>query len=325
VDWEKAGAQGLPITSIHNTISAAFGSAYVNDFIQAGRVKRVYAQADAPYRMLPKDLKKLYVRNMAGKMVPFDSFASGHWSSGSPRLERFNGFPSLNIWGEPAPGRSSGEAMMAMEEISSKLPKKIGYDWTGLSYQERQGASQIGLLYTFSVLIVFLFLAALYGEWDIPFAVLLILPLGVIGGFIATTLRGLPSDVYFQIGLLNTLGLAIKNAILIVQFAKAGVDQGMGLVEAALRAVKLRLRPILMTSTTTGLAVLPLALATGAGAGAMVAIGTAVLGGMITGTVLVVLFAPLFYVMIEKTFGGRRKVQVAKIAETNPSGNQSNE
>jgi len=325
MDWEKAGAQGLPITSIHNTISAAFGSAYVNDFIQAGRVKRVYAQADAPYRMLPKDLKKLYVRNMAGKMVPFDSFASGHWSSGSPRLERFNGFPSLNIWGEPTPGRSSGEAMMAMEEISSKLPKKIGYDWAGLSYQERQGASQIGLLYTFSVLIVFLFLAALYGEWDIPFAVLLILPLGVIGGFIATTLRGLPSDVYFQIGLLNTLGLATKNAILIVQFAKAGVDQGMGLVEAALRAVKLRLRPILMTSTTTGLAVLPLALATGAGAGAMVAIGTAVLGGMITGTVLVVLFAPLFYVMIEKTFGGRRKLQVAKIAETNPSGNQSNE
>jgi len=307
VDWEKAGAHGLPITSIHNTISAAFGSAYVNDFIQGGRVKRVFVQADAPYRMLPKDLDRLYVRNMAGKMVPFASFASSHWTSGSPRLERFNGFPSMNIWGEPTPGVSSGEAMQAMEEIVSKLPQGIGYDWTGLSYQERQAASQTGLLYTFSILIVFLFLAALYGKWDIPIAILLILPLGVIGGFAASTLRGLPSDVYFQIGLLNTLGLATKNAILIIQFAMAGVTQGAGLIEASLQAVKLRLRPIIMTSTTTGLAVLPLALSTGAGAGAMVAIGTAVLGGMITGTLLVVLFAPLFYVLIEKTFGKRKK------------------
>ena len=322
VDWEKAGAQGLPITSIHNTISAAFGSAYVNNFIQGGRVKRVYAQADAPYRMLPKDLEKLYVRNAAGKMVPFASFASGHWTSGSPRLERFNGFPSMNIWGEPAPGTSSGEAMQAMEEITAKLPKGIGHDWTGLSFQERQGASQTGLLYTFSILVVFLFLAALYGKWDIPIAVLMILPLGVIGGFIASTLRGLPSDVYFQIGLLNTLGLATKNAILIVQFAKDRLEQGMGLIEASLQAVKLRLRPILMTSITTGLAVLPLALNTGAGAGAMNAIGTAVLGGMITGTILVVLFVPLFYVLIEKTFGKRHRYQAAKTADLNPSGDQ---
>ena len=322
VDWEKAGAQGLPITSIHNTISAAFGSAYVNNFIQGGRVKRVYAQADAPYRMLPKDLEKLYVRNAAGKMVPFASFASGHWTSGSPRLERFNGFPSMNIWGEPAPGTSSGEAMQAMEEITAKLPKGIGHDWTGLSFQERQGASQTGLLYTFSILVVFLFLAALYGKWDIPIAVLMILPLGVIGGFIASTLRGLPSDVYFQIGLLNTLGLATKNAILIIQFAKDRLEQGMGLIEASLQAVKLRLRPILMTSITTGLAVLPLALNTGAGAGAMNAIGTAVLGGMITGTILVVLFVPLFYVLIEKTFGKRHRYQAAKTADLNPSGDQ---
>ena len=322
VDWEKAGAQGLPITSIHNTISAAFGSAYVNNFIQGGRVKRVYAQADAPYRMLPKDLEKLYVRNAAGKMVPFASFASGHWTSGSPRLERFNGFPSMNIWGEPAPGTSSGEAMQAMEEITAKLPKGIGHDWTGLSFQERQGASQTGLLYTFSILVVFLFLAALYGKWDIPIAVLMILPLGVIGGFIASTLRGLPSDVYFQIGLLTTLGLATKNAILIVQFAKDRLEQGMGLIEAALQAVRLRLRPILMTSITTGLAVLPLALNTGAGAGAMNAIGTAVLGGMITGTILVVLFVPLFYVLIEKTFGKRHRYQAAKTADLNPSGDQ---
>ena len=320
VDWEKAGAQGLPITSIHNTISAAFGSAYVNDFIQAGRVKRVYAQADAPYRMLPKDLEKLYVRNAVGKMVPFSSFASGHWTSGSPRLERFNAFPSMNVWGEPAPGRSSGEAMQAMEEIVSKLPQGIGYDWTGLSYQERQAAAQTGLLYTFSILIVFLFLAALYGRWNIPIAVLLVLPLGVIGGFIASTLRGLPSDVYFQIGLLNTLGLATKNAILIVQFAKDRLEQGMGLIEASLQAVKLRLRPILMTSITTGLAVLPLALSTGAGAGAMNAIGIVVLGGMITGTILVGLFAPLFYVLIEKTFGKQKKREAAKSPEQKPSG-----
>jgi len=319
VDWEKAGAQGLPITSIHNTISAAFGSAYVNDFIQGGRVKRVYVQADAPYRMLPEDLDRLYVRNAAGKMVPYVSFASGRWTSGSPRLERFNAFPSMNLWGEPAPGRSSGEAMQAMEELVSKLPQGIGYDWTGLSYQERQAAGQTGLLYAFSILIVFLFLAALYGKWSIPIAVLLIMPLGVIGGLLVSTLRGLPSDVYFQIGMLNTLGLATKNAILIVQFAMAGVAQGAGLIEAALQAVRLRLRPIVMTSMTTGLAVLPLAFSTGAGAGAMVAIGTAVLGGMITGTILVVLFAPLFYVLIEKIFGKQRKREEAKRAETNPT------
>jgi len=320
VEWEKAGAQGLPISSIHNTISAAFGSAYVNDFIQGGRVKRVYVQADAPYRMLPEDLDRLYVRNTAGKMVPYVSFASGRWTSGSPRLERFNAFPSMNLWGEPASGRSSGEAMQAMEELVSKLPQGIGYDWTGLSYQERQATGQTGLLYTFSILIVFLFLAALYGKWSIPIAVLLIMPLGIIGGFLVSTLRELPSDVYFQIGMLNTLGLATKNAILIVQFAMAGVAGGASVGEAALNAVRLRLRPIVMTSLTTGLAVLPLALSAGAGAGAMVAIGTAVLGGMITGTVLVVLFAPLFYVLIEKTFGKQKKREETKSPEQKPSG-----
>ncbi|OQA04003.1 MAG: Multidrug resistance protein MexB [Planctomycetes bacterium ADurb.Bin401] len=306
VDWEKAGAQNLPITAIHNTISASFGSAYVNDFIQGGRVKRVYVQADAPYRMQPSHLEKIYVRNMQGKMVPFSSFASGHWSSGSPQLERFNGFGSMNIQGEPAPGKSSGEAMKAMEEITAKLPQGVGFDWTGLSYQERQAASQTGLLYTCSILIVFLFLAALYEKWDVPAAVLLILPLGVIGGFVASKIRGLPSDVYFQIGLLNTLGLATKNAILIVQFAMDEVAKGAKLVDAALHAVKLRLRPILMTSTTTGLSVLPMAFTTGAGAGAMNAIGTAVLGGMISGTILVVIFTPLFYVLIEKAFGKKK-------------------
>ena len=322
VDWQKAGALGVPITSIHNTISAAFGSAYVNDFIQAGRVKRVYVQADAPYRMLPSDLEKLYVSNTAGKMVPFSSFASGHWTSGSPKLERFNGFPSINIWGEPAPGRSSGEAMQAMQEFVAKLPAGIGYDWNGLSYQERMASSQEGLLYSFSILVIFLCLAALYESWPIPISILLALPLGAIGGVIGSTLRGLPNDIYFQIGLLTTLGLTTKNAILIVQFAKTRVEEGMGLIEATLEGAKLRLRPIVMTSLAFGFGVMPLAFASGAGAGAQRAIGTGVLGGVVTATFLVTMFAPLFFVLIEKTFGKRRQREAAKNADINPSGDQ---
>ncbi len=319
VDWEKAGALGIPITSIHNTISAAFGSAYVNDFIQGGRVKRVYVQADAPYRMLPGDLEKLHVRNNAGKMVPFSSFASGHWTSGSPKLERFNGFPSINILGEAAPGRSSGEAMKAMEGFVTKLPRGIGYDWTGLSYQERMSSSQAPLLYAFSIFVIFLCLAALYESWPIPISILLALPLGAIGGVIATSLRGMPNDVYFQIGLLTTLGLTTKNAILIVQFAKAGMERGMGLIDATLEGAKLRFRPIIMTSLAFGFGVLPLAVATGAGAGAQNAIGTGVLGGMVTATVLVIIFAPLFYVLIEKTFGRRKKRADAGAKDAKPS------
>ncbi|WP_172684299.1 efflux RND transporter permease subunit, partial [Desulfosarcina cetonica] len=195
VDWDKAGAMGVPISSIHNTISAAFGSAYVNDFIQAGRVKRVFVQADAPYRMLPNDLEKLYVRNNEGKMVPFSSFASGQWMFGSPRLERYNAFPSINIWGEPAPRKSSGEAMAAMEELAAKLPQGIGFDWTGLSYQERVATAQGPILYAFSVFVIFLCVAALYESWTIPFVNMLMLPLGVFGAILATSLRGLPSDV----------------------------------------------------------------------------------------------------------------------------------
>ena len=322
VDWEKAGALGVPITSIHNTISAAFGSAYVNDFIQGGRVKRVFVQADAPYRMLPKDLKRLYVRNNAGKMVPFSSFASGHWSSGSPKLERFNGFPSINIQGEAAPGRSSGEAMKAMEGFIKQLPQGFGYDWTGLSYQERQAGTQVAPLYTFSILVIFLCLAALYESWPIPISILMVLPLGVIGGVIASSLRHLPNDIYFQIGLLTTLGLTTKNAILIVQFAKTRVEQGMNLVEATLEGAKLRLRPIVMTSLAFGFGVLPLALATGAGAGAQKAIGTSVLGGVVTSTFLVTLFAPLFFVLIEKSLGKHNKKQTIKPNGPYPSGDQ---
>jgi len=311
VDWDKVGVLQLPITGVHSTISAAFGSAYVNDFIQGGRVKRVYAQADAPYRMLPNDLERLYVRNTRGNMVPFSSFASGHWTTGSPKLERFNGFPSINIVGESAPGRSSGEAMAAMEGFVKKLPPGLGFDWTGLSYQERQAGSQTGPLYAFSILVIFLCLAALYESWPIPIAILLTLPLGVIGGVLGTSLRGFPNDVYFQIGLLTTLGLTTKNAILIVQFAKTRVEEGMGLIEATLEGAKLRLRPIVMTSLAFGFGVLPLTFANGAGAGAQKAIGTAVLGGVVTSTLLVTVFAPLFYVVIEKIFGKRKAQRAA--------------
>jgi len=323
VDWEKAGALGIPISSIHDTISTAFGSAYVNDFIQGGRVKRVYAQADAAYRMLPHDLERLYVRNNTGKMVPFSSFASGHWTSGSPKLERFNGFPSLNILGESAPGRSSGEAMAAMENFVKALPQGIGFDWQGLSYQERQAGSQMAPLFAFSILVVFLCLAALYESWPIPLSILLTLPLGAIGGVIASSLVGLPSDVYFQIGLLTTLGLTTKNAILIVQFAKARVEDGMGLIEATLEGAKLRLRPIIMTSLAFGFGVLPLALATGAGAGAQRAIGIAVVGGVITSTFLVTLFAPLFFVLIEKSLGRKPQPATENVAALTPGESHS--
>jgi len=312
VDWEKAGALGVPISSIHHTIAAAFGGAYVNDFIQGGRVKRVYAQADAPYRMLPTDLERLYVRNAAGTMTPFTSFATGHWFQGAPLLERFNSFPALNIWGEPAPGKSSGEAMAAMEEIVTKLSKGVGYDWTGISYQERMAKAQTGILYAFSIIVIFLCLAALYESWTIPITILLALPLGVIGGVVASSLRGLPNDVYFQIGLLTVLGLTTKNAILIVQFAMAKVEEGMGLVEATLEGAKLRLRPIVMTSLAFGFGVLPLAMATGAGAGAQTAIGTGVLGGMVTATFLAIFFIPLFFVGVVQLFA---KKKIAPAAE----------
>ena len=320
VDWAKAGALGVPVSSINITLAAAFGGSYVNNFIQAGRVKRVYVQADAPYRMLPEDLKRIYVRNTTGKMVPFESFATGRWVTGSPLLERYNAFSSINIWGEPAPGQSSGDAMQAMEELAAKLPQGIGFDWTGLSYQERMSGSQAPLLYAFSIFVVFLCLAALYESWPIPIAILLCLPVGIIGGVVAATMKGLPNDVYFQIGLLTILGLTTKNAILIVQFARAKVDEGMRLVDATMEAAKLRLRPIIMTSLAFGFGVLPLAIATGAGAGAENAIGVGVLGGMVTSTLLVTLFAPLFYVMIYKALGRHRKKVTMKYIEKETPG-----
>ena len=306
VDWDKAGSLGVPIKSIHSTISSAFGSAYVNDFIQGGRVKRVYVQAEAAHRMLPTDLERLYVRNNSGTMTPFASFATGRWTYGSPRLERFNAFPSVNIQGEPPSGKSSGEAMQAMADLTAKLPSGIGYDWTGLSYQERMATSQGPILYAFSMIVIFLCLAALYESWTVPIAIMLSLPLGVLGCVVATSMRGFPNDVYFQIGLLTVLGLTTKNAILIVQFAMSKVQQGMGLFEAALEGSKLRLRPILMTSLAFGFGVLPLALAKGAGAGAQTAIGTGVLGGMVTSTFLAIFFIPLFYMAVVQLFGKKK-------------------
>ncbi|MBL0559923.1 efflux RND transporter permease subunit [Aeromonas hydrophila] len=302
IDYEKALAQGLSISDINSTLSSAWGSAYVNDFVDRGRVKKVYLQADAPFRMNPEDLKLWYVRNSAGHMVPFSAFASTDWSFGSPRLERYNGVPAMEIVGEAAPGKSTGDAMAAIEQMVKQLPEGIGIEWTGLSYQERQAGSQAPALYAISLLVVFLCLAALYESWSIPFSVMLVVPLGVLGAIVAATLRGLENDVYFQVGLLTTIGLSAKNAILIVEFAKELYDRGMGLSEAVVEAARLRLRPILMTSLAFILGVLPLVISTGAGASSRNAIGTGVMGGMISATVLAIFFVPLFFVLVMRYF-----------------------
>ncbi|CAO3362822.1 efflux RND transporter permease subunit [Azospirillum melinis] len=306
IDREKASALGLSLSDINTTLSAAWGSSYVNDFIDQGRVKKVYLQADAPYRMQPSDIDRWYVRNAGGQMVPFSAFTTAQWIYGSPKLERYNGSSSLNIQGSAAPGISSGEAMTEMETLMQKLPPGIGYEWTGLSYEERLSGSQAPALYALSMIIVFLCLAALYESWSVPVSVILVVPLGVIGAVIAATLRGLPSDVYFQVGLLTTIGLSAKNAILIVEFAKALYDQGMELKEAAAEACRQRLRPIIMTSMAFILGVLPLAISTGAGSESQNAIGVGVMGGMISATVLAVLFVPVFFVAVYRLFVRRR-------------------
>ncbi|MBS9425257.1 efflux RND transporter permease subunit [Photorhabdus caribbeanensis] len=306
IDQEKAEALGVSIADINSTLSTMFGSHYVNDFIDRGRVKKVYVQSEAPYRMLPSDIYKLYVRNKQGEMVPFSAFidtSKEPWTYGSPRLERYNGLPSMEILGEAAPGKSTGDAMALMEELASKLPNGIGFDWTGMSYQERLSGNQAPALYALSLIVVFLCLAALYESWSIPFSVMLVVPLGIVGALLATTFRGLDNDVYFKVGLLTTIGLSAKNAILIVEFAKDLMEkEGKGLIEATLDAVRMRLRPILMTSLAFMLGVIPLVLSNGAGSGSQNAVGTGVLGGMIAATSLAIFFVPVFFVVIRRRF-----------------------
>ncbi|WP_350306345.1 efflux RND transporter permease subunit [Photorhabdus viridis] len=306
IDQEKAEALGVSIVDINSTLSTMFGGNYVNDFIDRGRVKKVYVQSEAPYRMLPSDIYKLYVRNKQGEMVPLSAFADMSkepWTYGSPRLERYNGLPSMEILGEAAPGKSTGDAMALMEELASQLPNGIGFDWTGMSYQERLSGNQAPALYALSLIVVFLCLAALYESWSIPFSVMLVVPLGIIGALLATTFRGLDNDVYFKVGLLTTIGLSAKNAILIVEFAKDLMEkEGKGLIEATLDAVRMRLRPILMTSLAFMLGVIPLVLSNGAGSGSQNAVGTGVLGGMIAATSLAIFFVPVFFVVIRRRF-----------------------
>ena len=302
IDDIRAGAMGISLADINTTLSTAWGSSYVNDFIQNGRVKKVYLQADAKYRMLPEDINSWYVRNVKGMMVPFSAFADAHWQYGSPRLERYNGIPSVEILGQAAPGISTGEAMAEVEMMAAQLPPGIGYEWTGLSYEEKKAGAQAPALYAISLLVVFLSVAALYESWTIPFVNLLMLPLGLVGAVTAVKLRVLPNDVYLQIGLLTTVGLSTKNAILIIQFIKEQMRQGHELVEATLTAVKIRLRPVIMTSLAFFFGTLPLALTRGAGAAAQNAIGTAVTGGLLSATFIDLIFIPFFFVLVSKIF-----------------------
>jgi multidrug efflux pump len=298
IDREKASALGVSIADINQTLQTGWASTYVNDFIDRGRVKRVYVQGDPESRMQPEDLNRWYVRNKDGGMVPFSAFGRGEWTYGPQKLVRFNGVPAYQIQGAPAPGRSSGEAMAAMEELVAKLPAGVGLEWNGLSFEEKSSGSQAPLLYALSLAIVFLCLAALYESWSIPATVLLVVPLGVLGAVLATLARGLTNDAYFQVGLLVTIGLAAKSAILIVEFAKENFDRGMGLVDSVMHATRQRLRPILMTSLAFMSGVLPLAMASGAGSGAQHAVGTGVIGGMLTSTFLAIFFVPVFFVVI---------------------------
>jgi multidrug efflux pump len=302
VDQEKAGAFGISLADLNAAISACFGSAYVNNFVNGNRVQRVIVQLDTPFRMAPEDIGKVFVRNSAGKMTPLSAVAALKWTYGSPNLQRYNGFPAIEIVGAPAPGRSTGEAMTTMEQLAGQLPPGIGYEWTGQSFEERLSGAQAPMLYALSLIIVFLCLAALYESWSIPTAVLLVVPLGIIGALAATSLRGLSNDVYFKVGFLTIIGLSTKNAILIVEFAKSAQARGLGLMEATLEAVHLRLRPILMTSLAFILGVTPLALAWGAGSASQNAIGTGVIGGMITATVLAIFLVPVFYVVVRRIF-----------------------
>ena len=315
VDDRKAAAQGLSPTDINGVLSSAMGGTYVNDFVHQGRVKRVYIMGDTPYRMLPQDIGQWAVRNKNGEMVRFSTFATTSWTSGPPQLMRYNGNPALELQADTAPGASSGDAMDAIESIMKQMPEGITMEWTGASLQERRSGSQAPLLYAVSILFVFLCLAALYESWSVPFSVMLAVPLGVIGALLATYTRGMTNDVYFQVGLLTTVGLASKNAILIVEFAVQLQEQGKSLFDATVQAVRLRLRPILMTSLAFGFGVLPLAIGTGAGAAGRQAIGTGVLGGMVASTVLGLFFVPVFFLLVRSWFTQRASAVEAKEAQ----------
>jgi multidrug efflux pump len=306
IDQAKASALGVSLADLNTALTTYFGSAYINNFVNGNRVQRVIAQLDAPYRMLPQDVSKIYVRNSSGQMVSLASLATLHWIYGSPSLQHYNGFPSLEFQGSAASGKSTGQAMTAMEGLAAKLPAGIGYEWTGQSFEERLSAKKAPLLYALSLIVVFLALAALYENWSIPVAVILVVPLGILGALLGATLRGLPNDVFFKVGLLTIVGLSAKNAILIIEFAKDLQAQGKGLIEATLEAAHLRLRPILMTSLAFILGVSPLALSSGAGSASRHDIGTGVAGGMITATVLAVIFVPVFFVVVRRIFKSQK-------------------
>ncbi|MBQ0729349.1 MAG: efflux RND transporter permease subunit, partial [Oleispira antarctica] len=306
IDYEKAKVMGINISDINNTLSIAWGSSYVNDFIDKGRSKKVYIQAQAEFRMTPEDISHWYVRNNKGEMVAISTFTTSHWRQGSPQLARYNGNSAVQILGEANTGYSTGDAMDEVDRIASELSKDIQVSWTGMSYQEKESGGQAPILYAASLLMVFLCLAALYESWSIPFVIILVVPLGILGAAAAIMMRGLENDVYFQVGLLTTIGLAAKNTILIVEFAKDLYEKGMSLMDATIHACEMRLRPIIMTSLAFVLGVLPLVISTGAGANARNAIGTSVMGGMIAATILVIYFAPLFFVLIVKWFSSKK-------------------
>ncbi len=324
INSEKAAAMGVPLDDINRTLQIAWGSSYVNDFIDRGRIKRVYVQSDSPHRMMPEDLEKWYVRNNSGEMVAINAFSSGEWTYGSPKLERFNGSSSLNILAQPAPGISSGEAMDEIEQLLKQLPEGFGIEWYGISYEEKQSAAHANMLYALSILVVFLSLAALYESWAVPFAVMLVVPLGVLGAAAAALIFNLSNDIFLQVALLTTVGLASKNAILIVEFAKHLREHGHTLIDAVIIAAKQRFRPIIMTSMAFTMGVLPLALASGAGAASQNAIGIAVIGGMLGATFLAILFVPMFYVLVDKVFRGGDKIETAEQESTPPEPTSAN-
>ena len=307
VDRVKARALGIDLGELNDTLQATLGTAYINDFVREGRILRVQMQAEADTRRTPEDLLRLPVKNARGDMIPLAEIATAKWIVGSPKLDRYNGLPSMKIAGNPAPGRSSGEALLAMEDVAAKLPAGVGYEWSGSSFEERLSGTQAPFLFAVSLIVVFLCLAALYESWSIPFAVMLVVPLGIFGAVLAVSFRGLPNDVYFKVGLIAIIGLSAKNAILIIEFARDLQEQGKDLIEATLEACRLRFRPILMTSIAFMFGVLPLAVSTGAGANSRIAIGTGVIGGMFTATALAVFLVPVFFVVVRRFFPGHAR------------------